>query len=62
LAWAEALTSIAKTHAGDADYERLRPHFSDSEIVELSLSISLANFWNRMAAGFRKLPAENTSA
>ena len=56
LAWAESMTLIAKTHAADADYEPLRQHFSEAEIVELSLSISLANFWNRMAAGFRKMP------
>jgi AhpD family alkylhydroperoxidase len=57
LAWAEAMTCLATTHAGDAEYEQLSRHFSDTEIVELSLSISLANFWNRMAASFRKMPA-----
>lgn len=56
LAWAESLTHIAATQAGDADYARLGRHFSEAEIVELSLSISLANFWNRMAGGFRKKP------
>jgi AhpD family alkylhydroperoxidase len=61
LAWAESMTCIATTHAGDADYERLHQHFSDAEIVELSLSISLANFWNRMAGGFRKMPSEAAS-
>lgn len=58
LAWAESLTSIAESHAGDAEYAELRKHFSDQEIVEISLSVSLANFWNRMAAGFRKIPAK----
>lgn len=61
LAWAESMTWIATTHAGDSDYERLHEYFSDAEIVELSLSISLSNFWNRMAAGFRKIPTEVTS-
>jgi AhpD family alkylhydroperoxidase len=56
LSWAEALTLISETHAGDAEYNRLLEHFSETEIVELSISISLANFWNRMAAGFRKMP------
>lgn len=54
LGWAESLTHIAATHAGDADYARLGRHFSETEIVELSLAISLTNFWNRMAGGFRK--------
>lgn len=59
FAWAEALTLIAETHAGDAEYGRLSEHFSETEIVELSISISLANFWNRMAGGFRKMPAKS---
>ncbi len=61
LAWAESMTCIATTHAGDSDYARLHEYFSDTEIVELSLSISLANFWNRMAGGFRKMPTEVAS-
>jgi AhpD family alkylhydroperoxidase len=60
LAWAESVTRIAESHAGDAEYQGLTPHFSETEIVELSLSVSLANFWNRMAAGFRKMPSETT--
>jgi len=59
LAWAESLTLIAETRAADPAYLALREHFSDAEIVELSLSISLANFWNRMAGGFRKMPAHS---
>jgi len=57
LAWAESLTLISQTHAGDAEYEAVRKHFSDPEVVELSLAVSLANFWNRMAGGFRRMPA-----
>jgi AhpD family alkylhydroperoxidase len=59
LTWAESLTLIAETHAADPAYLALREHFSDTEIVELSLSISLANFWNRMAGGFRKMPPKS---
>jgi AhpD family alkylhydroperoxidase len=57
LAWAESLTRISETRADEPAYSALREHFSDTEIVELSLSVSLANFWNRMAGGFRKMPA-----
>jgi AhpD family alkylhydroperoxidase len=60
LAWAESLTLIAETHAGDPAYLALLEHFTETEIVELSLSISLANFWNRMAGGFRKMPPPAT--
>lgn len=57
LAWAESLTHIATTHAGDAEYLALQKYFNEQEIVELSLVVALANFWNRMAGGFRKQPA-----
>ncbi len=58
LAWTESLTFIAQTHASDADYEAVRKHFSEVELVELSIAISLTNFWNRMAGGFRRMPAK----
>jgi len=58
FAWAESLTLISETHAGEAEYIELQNHFSEMEIVELSISASLANFWNRMAGGFRKMPAK----
>ena len=36
LAWTESLTRISETHAPDADYEGLRAHFNDEEIVKLT--------------------------
>ncbi len=56
LAWAEALTHISETHAPDADYDRLAEYFSEKEIVDLTVAISLINAWNRISIGFRKLP------
>ena len=56
LAWAESLTNIAQSHAADPEFNTLRQHYTELEIVELSVSISLANFWNRMAGGFRRMP------
>jgi AhpD family alkylhydroperoxidase len=54
LAWAESLTHISQTHAAEAEYLTLQRFFVDQAVVELSLSISLANFWNRMAGGFKR--------
>jgi len=54
LAWTEALTRVADTHAPDADYEALRAQFSEAEMVNLSLAIGLINSWNRLSIGFRK--------
>ncbi|MDD4978416.1 MAG: carboxymuconolactone decarboxylase family protein [Gallionella sp.] len=59
LAWAESLTHISVSHATDQEFNALKDYFTDLEIVELSLSISLANFWNRMAGGFRRMPQSN---
>lgn len=56
LAWAECLTRISETHAGDAEFDAVRRHLTEQETVELSLSVSLANFWNRVAGGFRRQP------
>jgi AhpD family alkylhydroperoxidase len=53
LGWTEALTNVSQTRACDADYEALRPHFSDKEIVDLTYLIGMINFWNRLAIGMR---------
>lgn len=57
LAWTEALTRLADTHAPDADYQELAAHFSDKEMVGLTLAITSINSWNRIDVAFRKMPA-----
>ena len=54
LAWAEAMTHKATVHDDAQEYNQLTTLFSEQEIVALGFVISLANFWNRMAGGFRK--------
>ena len=56
LGWTEALTLLAQTHAPAADFEYLKAHFSDKEMVNLTLAISTINSWNRFAVGFGKMP------
>ena len=56
--WAETLTLVADTHAPDTDYIAAREEFSEKELVDLSLAISLMNALNRMAIGFRRRPPE----
>ena len=53
LAWTEAVTRIAETHAPDAAYEEVRRHFSEAETVNLATLVGLINLWNRIAIGFR---------
>lgn len=53
LAWTEALTKVADTHAPDADYAELEEHFSEAERVQLTLAIGVINVWNRVQIAFR---------
>ena len=55
LAWTEALTRIADTHAPDADYEAALAQFSEKELIDLSMAIVAINGWNRLAIGFRMI-------
>lgn len=57
LEWTEAVTLVAHDHVPDAVWEAVRPHFTDAELVDLTLAIVTINGWNRFAVSFRKLPA-----
>ncbi|MBB2200654.1 carboxymuconolactone decarboxylase family protein [Gluconacetobacter tumulisoli] len=56
LGWTEALTLVASTHAPDDAYEALAGHFTEQDIVQLTLAIAMINGWNRIVMGFRALP------
>jgi len=56
LAWAEALTNIQQGHAPDEVYQELARHYSEQEIVALTIAITTINAWNRIAVGFRAVP------
>ncbi len=56
LAWAEAVTLLSDTGAPDNLYEELKIHFSDQQIVDLTIIVSLMNTFNRLAVGFRETP------
>jgi AhpD family alkylhydroperoxidase len=58
LEWTETVTAIGETHAPDSVYERVRQHFSDEELVNLTLGIVAINGWNRLAIAFRAVPGE----
>jgi AhpD family alkylhydroperoxidase len=56
LEWTEALTLISANDVPDDLYTRVREHFSEEEIVNLSLAIIGINGWNRLAIPFRSVP------
>jgi AhpD family alkylhydroperoxidase len=57
LAWAETVTLVSTTGVPDSDYDAVRAHFDEKELVDLTLAISLMNAYNRMAISFRNVPA-----
>ena len=57
LAWTEALTRVADTRAPDAAYTALAEHFNPAEMVAVTMAVNAINSWNRLAIGFRKMPA-----
>lgn len=63
LAYAAAVTQTG-AHVSDATFATLRQHFSEREIVELTVAIAAENFYNRFNAplgiesqGFCAIPA-----
>ena len=53
LAWTEAVTLIAETHAPDDLYADVRAPFNEAETVNLTMLIGAINAWNRLAIAFR---------
>lgn len=56
LAWAESVTLVAQTGIPDAAYDAAYQVFSEKELSDLTIAISLMNAYNRMAISFRKTP------
>ncbi len=56
LTWTESLTAISVTHAPDADYEVVQSQFSEKEIGDLTIVISLMNAMNRIGVSSRLAP------
>jgi AhpD family alkylhydroperoxidase len=56
LEWTESLTLVSQTHVPDAVYDEVKKHFTDKEIVDLTLAVSAINAWNRIAIAMRAVP------
>lgn len=53
MEWTEQLTLIAGRGVPDELYARMREHFSEAELVNLTLAVVQINAWNRFAIPFR---------
>lgn len=56
LAWTEAATNVSQTHVPDEVFEEVKKHFSEREIVDLTLAVAMINLWNRVAISLRSVP------
>lgn len=53
LAWTEAVTRLDAGHVPDDVYAHARAHFTEEELVDLTLAVIAINGWNRLAIAFR---------
>ncbi len=53
LRWTEAVTLVHEGHVPDEVYDDVRKHFSEKELVDLTMAIIAINAWNRLAIPFR---------
>ncbi len=56
LEWTEALTLISQNDVPDELYDGVRRHFSEEELVNVTMAIIAINGWNRLAIPFRSVP------
>lgn len=56
LAWTEAVTKVSEGHVPDEIFNEASEHFSETELVNLTLAVVVINSWNRLAISFRATP------
>jgi AhpD family alkylhydroperoxidase len=56
LAWAEAVTELARAGVPDELFAEVRQHFTEKELVDLTMAVIAINGWNRLAVTFRTPP------
>ena len=56
LAWTDAVTLISHGPVPDTLYEEVRRHFTEKELVDLTLALVAINGWNRLSVAFRTVP------
>jgi AhpD family alkylhydroperoxidase len=53
LEWTEAITVLTEGFVPDEVYDRVRVHFTEDELVKLTMAIVVINGWNRLSVAFR---------
>ncbi len=55
FAWVEATTLIANGGVSDELYAATLKHFSEEELVKLTVAVGMINIWNRLCVSFHAL-------
>jgi len=56
LAWTEAVTRVSEGQVPDEVYQRVRKHFSEKELADLTVAVATINAWNRLSIAGRATP------
>ena len=53
LAWTESVTRISESQVPEEFFQQVKQHFTEKELVDLTLAVIAINSWNRLAISFR---------
>ena len=58
LAWSEAVTNLHSGHVPDEEFNEVRQHFTEAELLFLTTAVATINLWNRLSISLRAVPGE----
>ncbi len=61
LAWTEAVTLLSENGVSDELYAEVQQHFSEDEIVKLTMAVIAINSYNRLNVSVRAVPGHYKS-
>lgn len=61
FAWTEAVTLISQAGVRDELYAAMLKHFSEAELVKLTVAIAMINTWNRLSISFHTIHPVRTN-
>lgn len=56
LAWIEVVTLVSESHVPEEVFQEVKKHFSEKEIVDLTVLGAVINSWNRICVSLRVVP------
>ena len=56
LEWTEAVTLVSETHVPDEVSDRVKAHFGEEELANVTMAVVTINAWNRIAISLRAVP------